>query len=68
MCCKGDHHGNHAQCTPQLGMADRECGCGCGEQGFLSKEERMELLEKHKESLKSKLEDVEKELKKLNGD
>lgn len=67
MCCKRDHYGNHAQCTSQLSMAGKGCGCGCGEQGFLSKEEKVELLEKYKESLKSKLEDAEEKLKEFNG-
>jgi hypothetical protein len=65
MCCKGDHYGNQAQCTSKSSIAGKGCGCGCEEQGLLSKEEKVELLEKYKESLKSKLEDIEEKLKEL---
>lgn len=66
MCRKEDHQGNHTQCTPQLGIADRECSCEG--QGLLNKEESTDLLERYNESLESKLEDVEEESEKLNED
>ncbi len=37
----------------------------CGERKFLSKKERMEMLEENRESLKCELEGVEEELKAL---
>jgi len=40
-------------------------GCGCGRRKFLSKKERIEMLEEYRESLKCELEGVEEELKGL---
>ena len=39
--------------------------CGCGGRRFLSKKERIEMLEEYLESLKSEMEGVEEELKEL---
>jgi hypothetical protein len=65
MCCKekpGSHalpmcHGIHH--SGSRGM------CGCGERKFLSKKERIEMLEEYRKSLKCELEGVEEELKSL---
>jgi hypothetical protein len=46
-------------------MAHGMCGCGCGERRFLSRNEKIEMLEEYKESLKSELEGVEEALKEL---
>lgn len=48
-----------------LGMSG--CGCGRGGRIFLSKKERIEMLEEYSESLKCELEGVEEELKELRG-
>jgi hypothetical protein len=53
------HHGIH-----HLG-AGGMCGCGCHERRFMSKKERIEMLEEYRESLKCELEGVEEELKDL---
>jgi hypothetical protein len=42
--------------------------CGCKGRRFLSKKERIEVLEEYKESLKCELEGVEEELKRLQVD
>ena len=39
--------------------------CGCGERKFLSKKERIEMLEEYRESLKCELDGVEEEMKSL---
>ena len=39
--------------------------CGCGERKFLSKKERIEMLEVYRESLKCELDGVEEVLKSL---
>ncbi len=70
MCC-GDKemHGHHAghidHGAHHRGMAHGMCGCGCGERRFLSRNEKIEMLEEYKESLKSELEGVEEALKEL---
>ena len=52
----GAHHGANVQ-----GM----CGCGCGGRRFLSRKEKIEMLEEYRESLKNELEGVEEELNEL---
>lgn len=42
--------------------------CGCGGRRFLSKKERIDMLEEYSESLKSELEGVEEELKELRAE
>lgn len=70
MCC-GDKemHGHHAEHIGQGshhgGMAHGMYGCGCGERRFLSRKEKLEMLEEYKESLKNELEGVEEALKEL---
>ena len=70
MCC-GDKemHGHHAEHVGQGshhgGMAHGMCGCGCGERRFLSRKEKIEMLEEYRESLKNELEGVEEALKEL---
>ena len=73
--CSGEEmhgmHGHHAGQMGQsalLGMAHGMCGCGCGGRRFLSKKERIEMLEEYSESLKCELEGVEEELKELKGE
>lgn len=72
MCCgeemQGHHAGHMGHEAHHRGMAKGMCGCGCGERRFLSKKEKVEMLEEYKESLKSELEGVEEELKMLKGD
>ena len=74
MCCGEEMHGHHAghmsmgHGAHHMGMAHGMCGCGCGGRRFLSKRERIEILEEYKEELKNELEGVEEELKELKGE
>jgi len=72
MCCGEEMHGHHAghigHEAHHRGMAHGMCGCGCGGRRFLSKKEKMEMLEEYKDSLKSELEGVEEELRELKGE
>jgi hypothetical protein len=52
----GSHHG---------GMVHGMCGCDCGGRRFLSRKEKVEMLEEYREALKSELEGVEEELNEL---
>lgn len=70
--CYGDemhrHHAGHVgHSAHHMGMAHGTCECSCGGRRFLSKKERIEMLEEYKESLKSELEGVEEELRELKG-
>jgi hypothetical protein len=47
------------------GMPHDMCGCGCGGRMFLSRKEKVEMLEEYRESLKNELDGVEEELRKL---
>jgi len=49
------HHGQH----------HGACGCGCGGRRFLSRKEKIEMLEEYRESLKNELEGVEEALNEL---
>jgi hypothetical protein len=64
----GHHAGHIGHGAHHRGMAHGTCGCGCGGRRFLSKKERMEMLEEHKKSLQNELEGVEEELKELKGE
>jgi hypothetical protein len=67
MCCKDENH-MHQSRNGSCGAhhAGRAHGtCGCGERGFLSKEEKTKMLVEYRESLKRELEGVEEELKGL---
>lgn len=72
MCCGEEMHGHHAgrigHGAPHGGMGHGKCDCGCGGRKFLSKKERIEMLEEYSGSLKSELEGVEEELKELRGE
>ncbi len=62
------HSGGHGTCgcEEKQGHHSGEHGmCGCGGRRFLSKKERIEMLEEYRESLKCELEGVEEELKRL---
>ena len=62
------HHGMHAfHGAPHGGMMHDMHGCCCGRRKFLSKREKIEMLEEYRESLKNELEGVEEELKMLKG-
>ncbi len=75
MCCGEERHGYHAWHKGHVAhhgnmaqnMAHGMSGCGCGGRIFLSKKERIEMLEEYSESLKCELEGVEEELKELRG-
>jgi hypothetical protein len=41
------------------------CGCDCGGRRFLSRKEKVEMLEEYREALKSELEGVEEKLNEL---
>ncbi len=64
----GHHAGHMGHGAHHKGMAHGMCDCGCGGRRFLSKKERMEMLEEYSESLKCELEGVEEELKELRGE
>ena len=72
MCCGEEmqgHHGGHiGHEAHHKGMAHGMCGCGCGGRKFLSRKEKIEMLEDYRESLKNELEGVEEELKKLQSE
>ena len=64
MCgCEKKHHA--MPMAPGAHHSGARGMCGCGERKFLSKKERIEMLEEYRESLKSELEGVEEELKSL---
>jgi hypothetical protein len=70
MCCGEEMHGHHAG---HIGHGAHHGGlahgmCVCGGRRFLSKKEKVEMLEEYRESLKSELEGVEEELNKLRGE
>ncbi len=46
-------------------LAGPHGACGCGVRKFLSKKERIEMLESYREALKNELEGVEEALKEL---
>lgn len=65
---QGHHSGAHGMCggEEKQGHHSGEHGmCGCVGRRFLSKKERVEMLEEYRESLKCELEGVEEELKRL---
>ncbi len=72
MCCGEEMHGRYAghvgHEAHHRGMVHGMCGCGCEGRRFLSKKEKMEMLEEYRESLKNELEGVEEELKALKGE
>jgi len=69
MCCGEEMHGHHVgrigHEAHHRGMAQGMCCCGCGGRRFLSRKEKVEMLEEYRESLKSELEGVEEELREL---
>jgi hypothetical protein len=65
MCYGEIEHGCHGFISPRANMARGMCSCGSGGRRFLSKKERIEMLEEYLESLKSEMEGVEEELKEL---
>ncbi len=65
MCYGEIEHGHHGFMFPRAYMAHGMCPCGCGGRRFLSRKERIEMLEEYLESLKSEMEGVEEELKEL---
>jgi hypothetical protein len=68
MCCGDEEmHGHHAG---HIGHGAHHRGtahgmCSCGGRRFLSRKEKIEMLEEYRESLKSELEGVEEELNEL---
>jgi hypothetical protein len=42
-----------------------ECGCGHGMRGFLTKEERVQILKEYKESLENEVKGVSERIKEL---
>ena len=69
MCCGEEMQGHHARHAihgaPHGGMIHGMCGCDCQGRRFLSRREKMEMLEEYRESLKNELEGVEEELKEI---
>jgi hypothetical protein len=70
MCCGDEemherHAGHIGHEAHHMGMAHGMCGCVCGGRRFLSRKEKVEILEEYRESLKNELEGVEEELNEL---
>jgi len=71
MCCGDEetHGRHHAGCMThdahRRGTPHSMCGCGCRGRMFLSRKEKIEMLEEYRGSLKKELEGVEEELRKL---
>ncbi|MDD1744415.1 MAG: hypothetical protein LUQ20_01190 [Candidatus Methanoperedens sp.] len=68
MCYGEIEHGCHGFISPRANMAHGMCSCGSGGRRFLSKKERIEMLEEYLESLKSEMEGVEEELKEFKSE
>lgn len=68
MCYGEIEHGCHGFIFPRANMARGMCSCGSGGRRFLSKKERIEMLEEYLESLKSEMEGVEEELKEFKSE
>ena len=47
----------HGHCGPR--------GCGCGPRGFLTKEEKIKMLQEYKESLEKEAQGVSERIKEL---
>jgi hypothetical protein len=62
---QGHHAGHMGHKGHHGGMAHGMCGCGCSGRRFLSRKEKIEMLEEYRESLKNELEGVEEALKEL---
>ena len=60
----GHHFGRMGHEAHHRGGAYSMCCCSSGRE-FLSRKEKVEMLEEYRESLKSELEGVEEELQKL---
>lgn len=60
--CHTAHVGHGA---PRTAVVHGMCDCGCGQRRFLNRNEKVEMLEEYRESLKSELEGVEEALKEL---
>ena len=65
MCCEERPRRHAGPMLHDVPLAGVHGTCDCHERGFLSKKERIEMLEEYRESLKCKLEGVEEELKGL---
>lgn len=69
------HHGRSIGCESHhmsmahgMGIGHGMHGCCCGGRKFLSKKEKIEMLEDYRESLQNELEGLEEELKKLKSE
>ena len=71
MCCgdrmQGHHAGRMGHEGHHRGMMHgmHGCSCCCGDRRFLSRREKIEMLEEYRDSLKNELEGVEEELKEI---
>jgi hypothetical protein len=73
MCCGDENMHQGASGCHELPLAKHghhghnhgTCGCGCGGRRFLSRKEKIEMLEEYRESLKNELEGVEEALNEL---
>ncbi len=75
MCCGEEKHGHHGGQMGHMGhmgheghhgsMAMAHGMCSCGGRRFLSRKEKIEMLEEYKEALKNELEGVEEALREL---
>ena len=62
-CCGEEMHGHHGHGSHQGGVMHDMHGCCCGKRRFLSRKEKIEMLEEYRDSLLNELEGVEEELR-----
>jgi hypothetical protein len=58
-------HEHHAGGHGAEYLRGGDCGCGHGRRRFLSRKEKIEMLEEYRESLRNELEGVEEALQEL---
>jgi hypothetical protein len=63
MCCEPNKH------SDDMNSSDQSCGCCCGQpqRRFLTKKEKIQILEKIKEDLENELEGVKERIKDLSA-
>jgi len=66
--CEVSGHEHRREHTQHEDATYGICHCGCGGRRFLSKREKIKMLEDYRRSLEDELEGVVEELKSLKGD
>ncbi|MDY6966514.1 MAG: hypothetical protein SVM80_11215 [Halobacteriota archaeon] len=62
MCCESTDASRGDCCASQM-----DCGCGRGQRRFLTREEKIEMLEKYKKELEKEILGVEDRIKEVKG-